>query len=47
MQSLQIRFYSPRTVINQELDEGLEVIFVENGKYDYGYEVNKKKIYRR
>jgi hypothetical protein len=25
----------------------LEVIFVENGKYDYGYEVNKKKIYRR
>lgn len=47
MQSLEIRFYHPKKVILQELDECLEVIFVESGKYDYGYEVNHKKIYRR
>ena len=47
MEFLEIRYYPQKQMIFNELDECLEIIFVEHGKYDYGYELNKKKIYRR
>ena len=47
MQSLQIRFYERGEMIRETFDESLEVMFVEKGKYDYGYEVNKKRLFRR
>jgi len=43
---LELRNFEAKEVIHKELDECLDVIFVENGRYDYGYEINKKKIYR-
>ena len=47
MQSLQIRFFERGTMIRETFEESLEVVFVEKGKYDYGYEVNKKRMFRR
>jgi hypothetical protein len=34
-------------MIRETLDESLDVIFVLKGKYDYGYELNKKLLFRR
>lgn len=34
-------------MIAHELEEVLEVLFVEQGRYDFGYEINKKKFLRR
>ena len=47
IQKLEIRQYEAREQIFIELDESMEIIFVEQGRYDYGYEINKKKYYRR
>ena len=44
---LQLRQFKPRELIQHELDQCLEILFVEQGKYDIGYEMNKKKMYRR
>lgn len=41
-----MRQFEAKEIIREELDECLDIIFVESGKYDYGYEINKKKIYR-
>ena len=43
---LELRRFSKCDIIHQELDQCMEIIFVQTGKYCYGYEVNKKKIYR-
>lgn len=45
--NLEVRHYDAGKLINQELDECLEVLFVMQGKYNIGYEVNKIKRYRR
>ena len=45
--SLGIRQYHKGEMIAEELDECLEVIFVSQGKYNAGYQVNKKSRYRR
>jgi hypothetical protein len=42
-----LRQYEPKEIIQFELGQCLEIIFVEKGKYDYGYEMNKKKMFRR
>ena len=34
-------------MIANEMEECLEVLFVEQGRYDVGYEINKQKFWRR
>ena len=34
-------------VIHKELDECLEVLFVYDGKYNVGYEINKIRRFRK
>mmetsp|Transcript_18773 Transcript_18773/g.28890 ORF Transcript_18773/g.28890 Transcript_18773/m.28890 type:complete len:93 (-) Transcript_18773:1415-1693(-) len=47
MQCLEIRYFPPKAVVCEELDECLEILFVTKGFYIYGYEINKKRMYRR
>ena len=42
MNSLEPSFYMENEIIAKELDESLEVIFVDKGRYEIGYEINKK-----
>ena len=42
MNSLETRFFVKNEIIAHELEECLEVIFVESGLYEIGYEINKK-----
>ena len=41
MQNLEIRNYKAGQILHHELDECDEVLFVLEGKYDVGYEINK------
>lgn len=47
MENLQIRKFIKGTIIVKELDECNEVLFVIDGRYNVGYEVNKKVSYRK
>ena len=47
MNSLEIRFYKKNVKIVSEMDECLEVLFVENGFYKVGYQINNIEFYRR
>lgn len=47
MQSLEIRKYPKGHIIANELDECQEVLFVISGKYNIGYDINRKTIYRK
>ena len=47
MNQLEIRFYKKNTVIAAEMDECMEVLFVENGFYKVGYQINNHEYYRR
>lgn len=42
MNGLEIRFYDKDDIIINEMDESLEVLFVEAGRYEVGYAVNNK-----
>ena len=42
MNGLEIRFYDKGDIIINEMDESLEVLFVEAGRYEVGYAVNNK-----
>lgn len=44
---LEYREFPPNKVIVNELDECAEVLFIERGRYDIGYEINKKVYYRK
>jgi len=46
MNYLEVRQYKPGEYIAQEMDESLEVLFVERGRYEVGYEINKRGFYR-
>lgn len=46
MNCLEIRHYSKNIVIASEIDECLEVIFVEQGYYKIGYQINNHGFYR-
>ena len=46
MNSLEIRKFSKDDVIVNEMEESCEVMFVEKGMYDVGYEINNKRFYR-
>ena len=47
MNLLEVRSFNKREIIANEMDESLEVLFVESGIYDVGYEINKKVFYER
>ena len=47
MHSLEIRFIKKGTIIARELDECHEILFVCEGRYDVGYEINKKVSFRK
>ena len=47
IQSLEVRFFNSGEVIYHELDECLEALFVIQGTYNIGYEVNKQQRYRK
>lgn len=46
MSVLEMRRFEKGQIIANEMDESLEVIFVEQGRYNIGYEINKKPFYR-
>jgi signal-transduction protein with cAMP-binding, CBS, and nucleotidyltransferase domain len=47
MENLEVRFYEKGEIIIRELDECNEVLFVLEGVYNVGYEINKIVKYRR
>jgi hypothetical protein len=47
MSQLEIRNYAAGEMIIETLDECLEILFVMDGKFDVGYEINKKMYWRR
>ena len=44
MSQLETRYYEKGEVIANEMDESQEVLFIIQGKYDVGYEINKQKF---
>ena len=46
MSKLQMRKYYRGQILANEMEEALEIIFVEQGEYNVGYEINKKPFYR-
>lgn len=44
MNSLETRFFNKGELINNEMEECLEIIFVELGMYEIGFEINKKQF---
>lgn len=46
LKSLEPRLFKAREVIYVELDEVNEIIFIEHGDYDLGYEVNKTEKFK-
>ena len=47
MKNLECREYKAGEVIIEELDECSEVLFVTEGKYDVGFQINNVKYWRR
>jgi len=43
---LETRFFHRREIICKELEQSLEMYFVQKGKFDIGYEINKIIMYR-
>jgi hypothetical protein len=46
LRKLEPRKFGARETINYELDEVNEIIFIEKGEYDIGYEVNKMEKFK-
>ena len=47
MNALELRTFKDNEIIANEQDEALEVLFIDKGTYDVGYEINKKAFYRK
>ena len=47
MSHLEVRKFKPGCTFIRELDECPEILFVMDGKYDVGYQVNNVKYFRR
>ena len=47
MQSLEIRKINKYEMIARELDECDEILFVFQGRYNIGYEINRKNRYMK
>ena len=46
LRSLQPRFERAGTIILEEMDECLEIVFVTGGCVAIGFEINKQRLYR-
>ena len=46
LRSLEPRKFKPREIIYLELDEVNEILFIEGGEYNIGYEVNKTEKFK-
>ena len=46
MNQLEIRKFKRYEIIANEMEECLEVLFVEQGRYHIGYEINKKRFFK-
>ena len=47
MRSLDIDYQFQDVLIAAELDECNQINFVMSGRYNVGYEINKKRYYRK
>lgn len=47
MKNLHARMYEANKINFKELDECMEILFVFKGKYNIGYEINKKQRFKR
>ena len=47
LRSLEINYIPKDEIIAAELDECNQIIFVMSGRYNYGFEINKKSYYRK
>jgi predicted trehalose synthase len=45
MNSLELRMYDKGDIIAKEMDESLEILFVEQGTYEVGFEINNRQFY--
>jgi hypothetical protein len=46
LKALEPRSFKSRETIYVELDEVNEILFIESGEYDIGYEVNKTEKFK-
>ena len=42
----EMRKFEKGQIIASEMEEALEIIFIEQGRYNVGYEINKNPFYR-
>jgi len=47
MRSLEINYITKDSTIASELDECNQITFVMTGRYNYGFEINKKRYFRK
>jgi hypothetical protein len=47
MNLLEVRSFQKGETIANEMDESLELLFVESGIYEVGYEINKNLFFER
>ena len=47
MNLLEVRCFVKGELIANEMDESTEILFVESGIYEVGYEINKKLFFER
>ena len=47
MNVLELRTFKDEEIIANEQDESLEVLFIDRGTYDVGYEINKSSFFKR
>ena len=46
LDSLEFRLYQPGFLLANELDECNEILFIQQGLYNIGYQINNKVYYR-
>ena len=46
LNKLEIRIYQKNFLIASEMDESMEMLFVESGYYKIGYQINNRLFYR-
>ena len=47
MNSLETRIFQKEEIIANEMDECTEILFVCQGRYKVGYEINKERFFKR
>ena len=43
---LEPRIFNPKEIIYTELEDVLELYFIQSGLINIGYEINRKKVFR-